>query len=58
MTANHIYRYEDGARTRGKQYPLCGQANAHRGIVIGPEQETPAEATCNRCIKRHKAGEL
>lgn len=58
MSANHIYWYLDGARTRGQEYPLCGQANAHRGIIIGHEEPTPEAATCKRCIKRHEAGEL
>lgn len=57
MSAKHIFRYDDGARTVAQKYPLCGQANAN-GIVIGAEQPTPSVATCKRCIKRHEAGEL
>ncbi|WP_171898773.1 hypothetical protein [Curtobacterium sp. UCD-KPL2560] len=58
MSARHIYRFDDGARAVAQKFPLCGQANAHGGTVIGPEEPTPEDATCKRCIKRHEAGEL
>lgn len=47
----HITTWQDGARTRSEEYPICGQANTHASVVLAPG-ETSDSVTCRRCAKR------